>query len=143
MKLRNCFTCSLIVTYCFAHMEHFWACLEGIYIIVDNNLKLLIIFQRVDVYLTLTWVGFLGILLWGGRGGSKITPCLKSVKITLETSNLARKYKHICSFRKYTFQYQGPLNFADVSIFCKKSAFFGKNSTFTQSKSVRAVLDIF
>ena len=35
----------------------------------------------------------------------------------LETSNLARKYTAIFSFRKYTFQYLGPLNFADVSIF--------------------------
>ena len=47
----------------------------------------------------------------------------------LESSKLARKYKHICSFRKYTFQYQGPLNFADFSIFfffcfCKKTGFF-------------------
>ena len=37
------------------------------------------------------------------------------------------------NFRKYNFQYQGPFNFADVSIF------FGKNGTFTQSNSVRAV----
>ena len=34
---------------------------------------------------------------------SKITPCLKRVRIMLETSNLARKYTPICSFRKYTF----------------------------------------
>ena len=38
----------------------------------------------------------------------------------LETSNLARKYIHIGSFRKYTFQYQGPINFDDVSIFLAK-----------------------
>ena len=38
----------------------------------------------------------------------------------LETSNLARKYTSICSFRKYTFQCPGPLNFADVSIFLPK-----------------------
>ena len=30
-----------------------------------------------------------------------------------------------------------------ASIFAKKSAFFGKNSTFTQSNSVRAVTEIF
>ena len=56
-----------------------------------------------------------------------------------ETSYLARKYTHIRSFRKYTFQYQDPLNSVDVSIFDKKSAFFGKNSTFTQSNSARVV----
>ena len=61
----------------------------------------------------------------------------------LETWNLVRKYTHIFSFSKYTFQYLDPLNSADVSIFCKKSAFFGNNSTFTQSNSVRAVLEIF
>ena len=54
-------------------------------------------------------------------------------KIILETWNLVRKYRHICSFRKYTFWYQDLLNFA--VFFCKKSAFFGKNSTFTQSNS--------
>ena len=55
----------------------------------------------------------------------------------LETSNLARKYTRICSFRKYTFQYQDYLNFADVrEFFGKKSAFYGKNSTFTQNNTV-------
>ena len=51
---------------------------------------------------------------WGGGGGSKIgggwgvekfappPPRLKLVRIMLETANLARKYKSICSFRKYT-----------------------------------------
>ena len=39
----------------------------------------------------------------GGRGGGKITPCLKLVRIMLETSNLACKYTPIYSFRKYTF----------------------------------------
>ena len=42
----------------------------------------------------------------------------------LEASNLARKYTPIYSFRKYAFQYLGPLNFADVSIFCKKISVF-------------------
>ena len=63
-------------------------------------------------------------------------PRLKPVRITLETWNVVRKYAHICSFRKYTFQYQGPLHLADVSIFCKKSAFFDKNSAFTQSREL-------
>ena len=74
------------------------------------------------------------------EGGRKITPRLKLVRILLETGNLVRKFTHICSFRKHTFQYQGLLNFADVSIFFrKKSAFCGKNGTFTQSNSVRVV----
>ena len=49
----------------------------------------------------------------------------KLIKIILETSNLVRKYTHICSFKKYTFQYYGLSNFADVSIcFCKKVSIF-------------------
>ena len=43
-----------------------------------------------------------GSFLGGGKGG-KITPCLKLVRIMLESSNLARKYTPIFSFRKYTF----------------------------------------
>ena len=42
----------------------------------------------------------------------------------LETSNLARKYTSICSFKKYTFQCLGTLNFADVSIFLQKISNF-------------------
>ena len=52
--------------------------------------------------------------------GGKITSrllCLKFVRITPETWNLVRKNTHICSFRKDTFQYQVPLNFANVIIF--------------------------
>ena len=54
----------------------------------------------------------------------EITPCLKLVRINLETRNLVRKYTHIFSFRKYTFYYQDPLNFADVSIFLQKVSIF-------------------
>ena len=42
----------------------------------------------------------------------------------LETSHLAPKYTSICSFRKYTVQCLGPLNFADVSIFLQKNSVF-------------------
>ena len=45
-----------------------------------------------------------GVLWWWafvGRGG-QIPPCLKPVRIMLETSNLAHKYTPICGFRKYT-----------------------------------------
>ena len=59
--------------------------------------------------------------MWG-----KITPCLKLVKIMLEIGNLARKYTHICNFRKYSFWYQDPLYFGDVSIFLKKISIFGQ-----------------
>ena len=46
---------------------------------------------------------FLGVRfeVWGGE--AKITPCLKLVRIMLETSKLARKYAPTCNFRKYTF----------------------------------------
>ena len=101
--------------------------------------------------LTLIWVGFLGVRFEVGRGGTTPPPPprLKVVRIMLESWNLARNYTAICSFRKYTFQYQGLLNFPDVTIFFQNSAFFGQNSTFgqystfTQSNSVRAVLEIF
>ena len=57
--------------------------------------------------LTLIWVGFLGVRFEVvGGGGGKITappPCLKPVRIMLETLNLPRKYTFICSFRKYSF----------------------------------------
>ena len=76
--------------------------------------------------LTLIWVGFLGARFEVGRVG----------RIMLETWNLVRKFTHICSFRKYTFQYQALFNFADASIlFAKNQHFFGKNGTFTQSNS--------
>ena len=61
---------------------------------------------------------------WGMGGGDEITPWLKLVRIMLETWNFVRKFTRICSFRKYTFQYQGFLNFADVSIFFAKNQHF-------------------
>ena len=59
--------------------------------------------------LILIWVGFLGlhfavcvcvcVCVWGGGGGgSKTSPCLKLVRIMLETLNLVLKYKHIFSY---------------------------------------------
>ena len=98
-------------------------------------LKFLVIFVIMKwscsiVSLTLIWLGFLGILFEVGSGDIPSRLCLKLVRIMLETSNLARKYTPICSF-------------ADVSIFLQKIAFFVQKSTFTQSNSVRAVLEIF
>ena len=76
--------------------------------------------------LTLIWVDFLGVRfeVWG------VPPCLKPVKIMLETSNLARKYTSVCSFRKYTFQDLDPLSFADVSIFLQKISVFSPKKYF-------------
>ena len=59
-------------------------------------------FANKKIDLTLIWVGVLGVR-FEVEGGGKITPRLKPVRIMLETSNLARKYTPICSFRKYTF----------------------------------------
>ena len=42
----------------------------------------------------------------------------------VETSYLARKYTSTCSFRKYTIQCLGSLNFADISIFFAKTKLF-------------------
>ena len=50
--------------------------------------------------------------------------CLKVVRIMLETWHLVRKYTLKCSFGKYTFYYQGPFNFADVSILLTKNHHF-------------------
>ena len=69
--------------------------------------------------LTLISLDFVRGSFWGGEEG-KITPCLKLVRIMLETWNLLRKYTHIFSFRKYTFYYQDPHDFADVSNFLQK-----------------------
>ena len=65
-------------------------------------------------FLTLIWVGFRGFLLDG-----EITPtCIKLVRITLETWNLVQ------------------------TLILPMSAFYGPNSTFTQSNIMRAVLNI-
>ena len=60
----------------------------------------------------------------------------------LETSNLARKYTPIFSFRKYTFQCLGPLNFADVSIFLQKiSVFCPKKYLYSKQQCESCVRD--
>ena len=47
--------------------------------------------------------GFFRGAFWGGSRikSSPPDPCLELVRIMLQTSNLARKYTHICSFRKF------------------------------------------
>ena len=75
------------------------------------------------VVLTLIWVR------WGGN----YPPCLKLVRIMVE--NLVPE--------NIPFSAKELLIFLMSEFFCKKSAFFGQNSTFTQSNSVRPVLEIF
>ena len=61
----------------------------------------------------------------------------------LETSNLARKCTPIFSFRKYTFQCLGPLNFADVSIFLQKiSVFCPKKYLYSKQQCESCVRDL-
>ena len=97
-----------------------------------------------EFILTLIWVGFLGVCFQVGMGGGgeNYLPCLKLVRVMLETSNLARKYTSICSFRKYTFQCLGPLNFADVSIFLQKiSVFCPKKYLYSKQQCESCVRD--
>ena len=60
----------------------------------------------------------------GGLFRGSFTPFLKLVRIVLETSNLAPKDTHINSFKKYTFSYQGSINFVDVCFFFAKNQHF-------------------
>ena len=64
-------------------------------------------------YLTMIWVGFLGVRF---EEGDKITPCLKLVRTMLKTSNLSRKYTHICRFWTCLFYYQGPFSTLNMSL---------------------------
>ena len=62
---------------------------------------------------------------WGWGGGEvKLPPCLKLVRIMLETSNMARKYTHLCSFRKYTFSTKPILSLLMPAFFCKNITVF-------------------
>ena len=94
----------------------------------NSNLPILSVFW--------TWLGISTKLM---MNLDKITllPYLKLAKIMLETWNLVCKCTHKCSFRKYTFSYETLLILLMSAFFCKKSAFFGQNSTFTQSNIVR------
>ena len=108
---------------------------------LDNSQRSLAInYSHKEIYLNPNLGGLFRGLFWGGKGVKLPSPCLKIIRIKLETWNLVCKHTHVFSFRKYTFQYKDTLNFADAS---KKSTFFGKNSKFTQSDSVRAELKKF
>ena len=87
--------------------------------------------------LILIWVGFLGVRfeVWGsGVEGVKLVAVMQQLKI------LVRKYTHMRSFRKYNFFIKALLSLLMSAFFAIYQHFFGKNSTFTQSNSVRAVL---
>ena len=89
--------------------------------------------------LTLIWVDFLGVrFVLGGNIG----PSLKLVRIMLEVWNLVRKYAHILDSGYITFSIKTPSILLMPALFCKRSTIFGKNSTFTQSNSMRVMLDL-
>ena len=96
--------------------------------------------KRHNFVLTLIWVGILGVRFEVGMGENYLAlsppppSYLKLFRIILETWNLVRKYTHTCSFRKYVFWCRH---------FFQKISNFGKNGSFTQSNSVRALLEIF
>ena len=115
-----------------------WHCIVSIYLylVFQNNQAL-----TEPYFYCFIWVGFWGFILrWGG---GKLTPCLKFIRIMKETSDLARKYTHICSFIKYIVSTKTILILLmSAYFFCKKLLDFSKNSTFTQSSSMRHVLKI-
>ena len=80
--------------------------------------------NKITVYISIFNLNLGGLFkgsFWSGRGVK--TPCLKLVKIMLESWNLVSNYKHIFSFRKYSFCYKYLFNFADVSIFFLKNQY--------------------
>ena len=94
-------------------------------------------FNQSNIPLTLIWVGFLG--------GSKITPLPPSKTCSNYAGNFkfgTQVHTHIVS-ENIPFRSQVPLILLTSAFFCKKLAFFVQNSIFTQSTSVRAVLEIF
>ena len=105
--------------------------------IIHKRGKNIVLLSRQISRLTLIWVGSLRLHFEVREGERGLPSSLKIVRVMLETSNLARKFKLLCSFRKYTFQYKGPLNFADITIFCKKiKAFWPKQCVYSQQFSV-------
>ena len=77
-------------------------------------------------YLTIILVEFWGFRFVMGAGSGVSSHCVELVRIMRETWNLVCESINIRSFRKHTFQYQDPLNFADVSMFWKKRYFLTK-----------------
>ena len=90
-------------------------------------------------------MGLLGFVLRWKRGGEVnfSPPCLKLVRIMLQTSNLARTYTPICSFRKYTIYCLSPLNFADVSIFLQNVNVFSPKMCESYVRDVLVLFSVF
>ena len=97
------------------------------------------------IILTLIWVGFLRVRFEVRRGGGKITPCLKLIRVMLESWNLVRKYTYTYVVSEnMPFGTKAFLILLMLTFFLQKiSVFFGNDSTFTQSSIVRTVLKIF
>ena len=64
----------------------------------------------------------------------KITPCLEIWYVSKHTHSVSENIP---------LGTKALLILLMLAFFCKKSAFFGKNSTFTQLSSVTTVLEIF
>ena len=87
------------------------------------------------------WEGF-----WGVRfatvGGKATSHEPKTRYIMLKSWNLVHKHRYVVS-EIVSFSASTTLILLISAFFCKKSAVFGKNSTSTQSNSMKAVLEIF
>ena len=81
-------------------------------------------------------MGFLGVRfevgVGGGGGGVVKFPLSKTRQNYARNLKLGTYVHTHMQFPKTYISVQGPLKFADVSNFCKKSAFFDKNITFAQ-----------
>lgn len=77
----------------------------------------------------------------GGRAGK--LPRLKLIGIILETYNLVRNTYVVSENTVYLLVRRPPLILVITAFFCKKAPFFDKNNIFTQSGSMKAVLEIF
>ena len=84
-------------------------------------------------------MGFLGIRF--KFEGGKITPCIKLVSILVEIWNLLSAHAYVVS-ENIAFIGKAILILL-MSAFFQKFSNFSKNIFFTQSNSVRALLEIF
>ena len=76
--------------------------------------SLFLFLKEVLWLLTLIWVGFSEVRF---EVGGNYTPLSKTHQNCARNLKFGTKVHNICSFRKYTFQYQDPVNFADISVF--------------------------
>ena len=100
-----------------------------------------------DQYLIQIWVGVLGIGF--ELGGGKLPPPQPPPLLSKTRKNYARNLNCDTQVHAYlvskntSFGIKALLILLMSGFFCKKSVFLGQNSTFTQSSSVRTVLEIF